>query len=58
MTRRAEIKQADANRIAKAAALANVKAEIKLPNGITVTFAPNANEDAPLQAAKRQEIVL
>lgn len=47
MTRRAEIRQSDATRIARAAAAANVKAEIKLPSGVTVVFAPHEPETPP-----------
>ncbi len=57
MPRRAEIRQSDATRIAKAAAAANVKAEIKLPSGVTVVFAPVNEPDKPIVAAVR-EIVL
>ena len=56
MPRRAEIRQSDATRIAKAAALANVKAEIKLPSGATVIFSPH--EPSPIPTAPKQEIVL
>lgn len=56
MTRRAEIRQSDATRIAKAAAVANVKAEIKLPSGATVIFSPH--QPTPIKAAPKQEIVL
>lgn len=57
MTRRSEIRQADANRIAKAAALAKVKAEIKLPSGATIVFSPADTTDKPPVAPIR-EIVL
>lgn len=57
MTRRSEIRQADANRIAKAAALAKVKAEIKLPSGATIVFSPTDTTDKPPVAPIR-EIVL
>ena len=56
MPRRAEIRQSDATRIAKAAAIANVKAEIKLPSGATVVFSPH--EKTPIRTAPKQEIVL
>lgn len=58
MSRRAEIKQADANRIAKAAAHANVRAEVKLPSGVTVVFAPNTNEEPPQPAPSKRVFVL
>jgi len=58
MSRRAEIKQADANRIAKAAAHANVKAEIKLPSGVTVIFAPNTNGEAAQPAPVLRKLVI
>lgn len=57
MTRRAEIRQSDANRIAKAAAIANVKAEIKLPSGVTVVFVPVTETDKP-PVAEIRELVL
>lgn len=57
MTRRSEIRQADATRIAKAAAQAKVKAEIKLPSGAVVVFSPVGEPDKPTVAPIR-EIVL
>lgn len=57
MTRRAEIRQSDATRIARAAAVANVKAEIKLPSGATVIFSPHEPVE-PIRTAPKQEIVL
>ena len=58
MSRRAEIKQADANRIAKAAAHANVRAEVKLPSGVTVVFAPNAKEEGQQPTPSKRVFVL
>lgn len=57
MTRRSEIRQADANRIAKAAALAKVKAEIKLPSGATIVFSPADNTDTPPVAPIRKIVL-
>lgn len=57
MTRRAEIRQSDATRIAKAAAQANVKAEIKLPSGATVIFSPH-EPDPQKQAPSKRVFVL
>lgn len=57
MTRRAEIRQSDATRIAKAAAQANVKAEIKLPSGATVIFSPH-ELDPQKQAPSKRVFVL
>lgn len=53
MARRAEIRQSDATRIAKAAAIANVKAEIKLPSGATVIFSPHEQEPQKQAHSKR-----
>lgn len=57
MTRRSEIRQADANRIAKAAAIAKVKAEIKLPSGSTVIFSPVTETDTPPVASIRKIVL-